>query len=207
MPQGLLQSKVQKPTVLLGLQRSKARKPTVPPGLLQSKVQKQNVPPGLLQSKVRKRTALPGLLQSKARKQTVPLGLLQSKVQKGTKAFAEQRAKVLRPAVGAPGAAGLPGGHRAGRGGKRPGSIGGVCRVLVSFFLQLGAPRKRPSARNKEAPFRVRVFCRIRADFARKVCAFHRVAFFAPQSDECVAAEKRAAAAGGRSRRAREEHP
>ena len=130
-----------------------------------------------------------------------------AKCKRDTNTFAEQRAKVLRPAVGAPGAAGLPGGHRAGRGGKRPGSIGGVCRVLVSFFLQLGAPRKRPSARNKEVPFRGRVFCRIRADFARKVCAFHRVAFFAPQSDECVAAEKRAAAAGGRSRRAREAHP
>ena len=97
--------------------------------------------------------------------------------------------------------------HRAGRGGKRPGSIGGVCRVFASFSLELGAPRKRPSARNKEVPFRGRVFCRIRADFARKVCAFYRVAFFAPQSDECVAAGKRAAAAGGQSRRAREAHP
>ena len=70
-----------------------------------------------------------------------------------------------------------------------------------------GAPGKKRFLITRERAFPARALCRIRADFARKVCAFYRVAFFAPQSDECVAAGKRAAAAGGRSRRAREAHP
>ena len=47
----------------------------------------------------------------------------------------------------------------------------------------------------------------MRAVLPRKHCAFHRVAISAAQSDECVAAEKRAAAAGGRSRRAKGGNP
>ena len=70
-----------------------------------------------------------------------------------------------------------------------------------------GAPGKKRFLITRGRAFPARALCRIRADFARKVCAFYRVAFFAPRSDECVAAEKRAAAAGGQSRRAREAHP
>ena len=71
----------------------------------------------------------------------------------------------------------------------------------------LSAPGKKRFLITRGSAFPARALCRIRADFARKVCAFYRVAFFAPRSDECVAAEKRAAAAGGQSRRAREAHP
>ena len=45
--------------------------------------------------------------------------------------------------------------------------------------------------------------CRIRADFSRKPCAFHRVAFSARRSDECVAAGKKAKT---KSRRGREKN-
>ena len=205
---GLFRSKVQKPTVPLGLPRSKAQncasqellpskaqKQTVSLGLLRSKAQKPTVPLGLLQSKARN-CASRGLLPSKARKQTVPLGLPQSKARNCA-------SQGLLPSKA--GKSTVPLGLLRSK--VRNCAVRGPLRSKVGKFSAPARPGKSPSARNKEALFPGRVFCRIRAVFARNLCAFHRVAFFAAQSDECVAAGKRAAAAGGRSRRAREAHP
>ena len=110
------------------------------------------------------------------------------------------------------GRAGPSGGRGAGRGAAR-GAKGrvkclGVCRVFAEGKSTTGgAARKNPVFAYKEARFPPAFLCRMRAVLPRKHCAFHRVAISAAQSDECVAAEKRAAAAGGRSRRAKGRKP
>ena len=100
------------------------------------------------------------------------------------------------------------GGPGAARGAKGRVKCLGVCRVFAEGKSTTGgAARKNPVFAYKEARFPPAFLCRMRAVLPRKHCAFHRVAISAAQSDECVAAEKRAAAAGGRSRRAKGRKP
>ena len=164
-------------------------------GLLRSKAQKQTVPLGLPRSKARN-CASRGLLPSKARKQTVPLGLPQSKARNCA-------SQGLLPSKA--GKSTVPLGLLRSK--VRNCAVRGPLRSKVGKFSAPARLGKKRFFITRGRAFPARALCRIRADFARKVCAFYRVAFFAPQSDECVAAGKRAAAAGGRSRRAREAHP
>ena len=109
---------------------------------------------------------------------------------------------------------------RAGRvhGGRRRGDAARAAAKAARFApgcvgLSLRQPRRGAAAGKsrvfayKEAGFSPAFLCRIRAVFARKPCAFHRVAISAAQSDECVAGRERRGSPPRGRRRGREKPP
>ena len=100
------------------------------------------------------------------------------------------------PGGGAGGAArGHTGSNPAGRaqGGKSAGRAGRGAGFFGAAPIFGGGGRKNPRfCFIRKRGFSPAFLCRIRADFFRKPCAFHRVAFSAGRSDEYVAAGKKA---------------
>ena len=107
--------------------------------------------------------------------------------------------------------------RRAARGGYTVGG-GGAAAKAARFApgcvgLSPRQPRRGAAAGKsrvfayKEAGFSPAFLCRIRAVFARKPCAFHRVAISAAQSDECVAGRKRRGSPPRSRRRGRGKPP
>ena len=80
-----------------------------------------------------------------------------------------------------------------GAGGKSVGRAGRGAGFFGAAPIFGGGGRKNPRfCFIRKRGFSPAFLCRIRADFSRKPCAFHRVAFSARRSDECVAAGKKA---------------
>lgn len=112
------------------------------------------------------------------------------------------RGQIRRAAAGrgGPGA----GGKSAGRVGRGAGFLGRGAGFFGAAPIFGGGGRKNPRfCFIRKRGFSPAFLCRIRADFSRKPCAFHRVAFSARRSDECVAAGKKAKT---KSRRGREKN-
>ena len=105
-----------------------------------------------------------------------------------TRALGGQRAR-----AGQRGAGAAPGKQRAGRGGGPTGGATGRGKRPLPLSASVGFSPQASSGRGRRrafaflryigSPFSPRRSCRISAGFARKLCAFHRLAFSAPPSD------------------------